>query len=69
MTREKKTLEDRQTGRDNIRNLFMMAKREGMVFLKDGRALGGGKRAEKFQMMGRGALFWDANNDKHDPRF
>ena len=47
MSREKKTQEARQKGRDDIRNLFTEVKREGMVILQEGRALGGGKRASK----------------------
>ena len=48
MTREKKTQEDRETGRDDVRNLFMEVKGEGKEFLKLGWALGGGKRHQKF---------------------
>ena len=36
MTREKKRQEDRQMGRDDIRNLFTMVKREGKEYLKVG---------------------------------
>ena len=47
MSREKKTQEARQKGRDDIRNLFTEVKKEGMVILQEGRVLGGGKRASK----------------------
>ena len=47
MSREKNTEKDRKTGRDDIRNLFIKVKREGTVYLKVERALGGGKRASK----------------------
>ena len=60
MAREKKRQEDRQMGRDDIRNLFTMVKREGKEYLKVGRALGGGKRAPKNPIDGMWCAFSDS---------
>ena len=69
MSREKKTQEARQKGRDDIGKLFTTVKREGKVFLKEGKALGGGKRASKIPIDGTWCAFWCTNNNKQDPRF
>ena len=69
MTKGKKTEEDSKVGGDDIRKQFMMVKREGTLFLKVGRALGGGKRASKIPIDVLGAHFLGTNNDKYDPRF
>ena len=53
-------------GRDDIRNLFTMVKREGKEFLKVGRALGGGKRASKNPIDGMWCTCRIPNNDKHE---
>ena len=47
-------------GRDDIRNLFTMVKREGKEYLKVGRALGGGKRAPKNPIDGMWCAFSDS---------
>ena len=69
MSREKNTEEDSQTDIDDIRNLFTVVKREGTVFLKVGRAMGGGKRASKYPNIEWRCALGGTNNDKHDLRF